>query len=616
MISVILFCIFAGMILWAHYRQALRVSRILDDKKKSDEEALQMRVAVTSARDGILIQDMRARIIWANPSFCDMFGYTLDELIGRNPLAFLIPEDQKQSDEDIEAFRYDFDTGFLDEYEIVQNVRKNGELCWNALSFAHHRTESGQDRIVVTCRDITEQVQQEEELKRSHELIASQAERDELTGVANRVRLRKVLGEIHDKTDAGGTGYGLLHIDLDKFKTINDTHGHAAGDAVLIEATRRIQREIRESDLLCRIGGDEFVIVCPGAEDFETLRPIGERIIENLAQPVIWEDTELQFGGSIGAALSGEGISSSDIIKNADVALYQVKRTGRGDFACYDAELDRTHRARSELSRDLIKAVDRDEFIVHLQPQYSLLANTITGFEALVRWQHPERGELTPNNFIDVATEIGVVKDIDRISAVRGMEALRQIQDAGFDGLEISINAAAPTIIQGDFTEHLKWEADRLKLSPEKIIVEVLETTFFSNTEDAAEATIRKLSKAGFRVELDDFGTGYAGLSHLNRLRVDGVKIDQSMIANLSENISSQTIVNATVGLCRDLGLHVIAEGVETYEQIELLREFGCANVQGYVISRPMPLDGAIEWLANTNLEALGRRQTPQKNYA
>lgn len=615
MIEIILFCVFASLILWVYLRQIEQVKVLSEQKKRIDDEAKQMHTAVTNNRDGIIIQDINAIILWANPSFCDMFGYELNEVIGKNPLSFLIPEEDMQSPEAINAFKYDLNSGFLDEYEIVRNVKKTGELTWNALSFAHHKTEAGNDRIIVTCRDISAQVEQEEKIEKARKLIVDQAEKDELTGVANRVKLRKVLSEIQEAIDNGSKGYGLLHIDLDRFKAINDTHGHAAGDAVLVSVTQRIEKEIRQDDLLCRIGGDEFVVVCPNTEHFDPLTDIGERIVKTLSEPINWDDTELTIGASVGAALSDVSTSHSDLIKNADVALYEVKRSGRGAVACYDEEMDRVHRAKSELTQDLIKAIENEEFTVHLQPQYSLLAKTITGFEALVRWQHPNRGELSPAAFIEAATEIGVVKDIDRIAAVRGLEALKCLHDAGFEGLEIAINTAAPTIIQGDFTDFLKWETDRLQLSSEKIIVEVLETTFFSSTEDSAEKTIKMLSKAGFRVELDDFGTGYAGLSHLNRLRVDGVKIDRSMIASLSDNISSQTIVSATVGLCRDLGLHAIAEGVETYEQIELLREFGCANIQGYAISHPLTLENAITWLNTTDMAALAKPAELQQNY-
>ncbi len=620
MSNIILFCMFSAVIILMYRKQTRLVGRMQIEKQKSDAEALQMRTAVNNARDGIIILDINARIIWANPSWCEMFQYELSEIVGLNPMSFVLAEEDRPPQQEIDEFRYDPENTFFESYEIVHNIRKNGERCWNALSHAHHLTEAGEHRIVVTCRDVTEQIHQEEELKKSLALIAFRADHDPLTSVANRARLGRVFNETRDHALATGKDFGLLHIDLDHFKSVNDTFGHAAGDAVIIKATDRMRALIGPRDMLARIGGDEFVILCPDAQNHKYLRQLAENVIAEVSKPIRWEDRALKVGASIGACLSSETASDyATMMQNSDLALYKAKEQGRGQVACYDHDMDRSNLERTQLASELIAAIEECQLDVYVQPQYSLIAKTITGFEALVRWHHPVRGLLAPKDFLDVASEIGVIEDIDKYVATRAIATLRQLSDAGHRGLQMAVNVSPRSMAQGRYPDFLKWEADRQNIPFEQIAVEILETTFLSETQGTVARTIDALSKAGFQVKLDDFGTGYAGLSHLGRLKVDGVKIDKSMVMDLTDNVTNQIIVQAMVGLSSDLGIHVIAEGVINQQVARILRQFGCVTVQGDGVAPAMPIKDVPKWLRTadmSNILPLGRDESRSSHTA
>lgn len=601
--AIVVICMLAGWILFRQ-RSILRHSIFQLEKERKKADFLSS--IINNSRDGIVIQDMNGLLLWANPSWCEMFGYEVDEVLGKNPLSFVIPAQKRLSDEEISEFRYDLSSGFLDQTELIENETKNGKKIWVALSFSYNISENGEDRVVVICRDVTHHIEREEQLKKKNEVIAFRADHDALTAVANREKLFRFYEEVRLEAKQRGTNFGLLHIDLDHFKSINDTFGHSAGDAVIMKTADRMRAAIGPNDLLARIGGDEFVIVCPNASEFTALQDVAENIIKTVSKPITWEDRILRVGASVGAGLSSKTVSDyTALMQNADVALYEAKKKGRGQVACYDREMDRTYFDKMRLAAELVEALEKGEIDVYLQPQFSLIAKAVTGFEALIRWHHPTRGTLLPSDFLEIATDIGVIQDIDRLAATKAFAALRMLDDAGFNGLQMAVNVSPLSMSHNDYVDFMKWEADKYGLDNDRVAIEILETTFFSETESKTSNAIRTLSKAGFRVELDDFGTGYAGLSHLGRLKVDGVKIDKTMVEGISKNVTNQIIVQAMVGLCSDLGLHVIAEGVTSQVDAQILRQFGCINVQGCGISDPLPLHEVENWLNDTDMRAI-----------
>ena len=581
-------------------------ARPLGLSKKERKKTEFMSSIVEKSRDGIVIKDIRSRIIWANKSWCDLFGYQLSEIIGKTAAELIWHPDHRPENEDIENFKYDLDGDQIRNYERQLACHKDGHSFWIEISRTHHKLANGKDRIVAFIRDISETVEREDQLKAQNEVIAFRAEHDTLTSAANRGKLVTFFEETRARAIATGKPFGLLHLDLDYFKTINDSFGHAAGDEVIVAAAKRMKSVIGDSDLLARIGGDEFVVVCPDATGFEDLQALAGKIIGVISKPILWDDKQLRVGVSVGAAFSsGEPLNFENMMQQSDIALYEAKKQGRGLVACYDNEMNRSQFDRSVLAAELAEGMEKDQLRVYLQPQFSLIAKSVTGFEALIRWHHPKKGVLEPAAFMDVARELGIIGDIDRFAAVKAFAALRRLHQSGHKGMHISLNVSDTSIANGDYPNLLKWEADKNNLQPEQVTVEILETTFLSETDKHPDKIIRTLSKAGFRIELDNFGTGYAGLSHLGRLGVNGVKIDKSMIRELSDDVTNQIIVQAMVGLSTDLGLRVVAEGVANSEDAFTLRQFGCTNVQGRGISEPLEIDDLERWLAETDMDMI-----------
>ncbi len=583
----------------------------LNDFVQIDQRLLEQ--VIQNTRDGILFHDLWGRIEWANNAFLKMCGQELDDIIGRRPQEFMLPPKLRPSAAELETYKFNMEADKLEEYEIVKNVRKNGDEFWCSLSFGILEGDTEEEtKVVVVSRDVSDQMSKELELKENNRRAEFQAGHDALTGLPNRARFTADLEEVHSKFQSSGRKYGVLHIDLDKFKSVNDTLGHAAGDAVLVSAAQTMQDLMREGDSVCRFGGDEFIVICRNVTGFDDMRRVAARLIEGLCQPIDWQRKRIEIGASIGIALVSETVEDPEaLIRNADMALYEVKNNGRNNYACYDENLGRAHMREQRLTAELNLAIERGEFRVVFQPQYSLIARAVTGFEGLLRWDHPTRGELPPSEFMDMAVRNGLMSRLDRISIAESLKAIKKVHDAGFAGLKVSINASATSLTDEEYLDYLKWQVDLLDIDPSEVIIEVLETTFFSDVDARAERMIRNISNAGFRLELDDFGTGFAGLSHLAHLAIDGVKIDRSMIVDLEHSTTSQIIVEATVGLGRDLGLHVIAEGVETAEQAEILKRFGCANIQGYGIAQPMRTEDIIVWLDETNISSLLRKPLP-----
>lgn len=581
------------------------------DLKAICDDRTVLEMIVKHANDGIVVQDVFGRIEWSNPAYSRISGFHADEIRGRRPQEFILPDDEKPSDEEIASFRYNISSGILNSYEIVRNVRKSGEAFWNQLSFAVVGDENDPDlKVIVICRDVTEQIEHEEALKKSKQEVEHLAWHDILTGLANRTQLAAFLDK---HLQQGPDRVGLMHIDLDRFKAINDTLGHAAGDAVLVHAGNVMRSLVRSDDLVSRVGGDEFVVACPNIRDDVVLKTTAERLVAALREPLQWRNRSIPIGASIGISISRPSDCDAEkLLHEADIALYQVKADGRGSFMTFDAELGKIYRHRQQLHAALVTAIKDDQLFVVFQPQQDLTSGEILGFEALVRWRHPDFGTLPPDAFFDVAEEGGLMPDIDRVAARRALDGLKAMRLAGWSELRMSLNVSSSLLVEDDFVETLMREVATRGLEPEKVSVEILETTLFSSADEATPQSIQHLADAGFIIELDDFGTGYAGLSHLARLPIQGVKIDWSMIQRLPDDITSQAIVRAIIDLCHELGFQTVAEGVERPEQQAFLAQSGCCAVQGYSIARPMSLVDALDWLAKS--EQLSSSSKPHSN--
>lgn len=550
-------------------------------------------------KDGVIIQDMDGHILWSNAAYCRISGYRFEEIVGRKPQEFIIPFHLRPSAEEIANFRFDSSLPLYKGFEIIQNQRKNGELFWAQLSFGFYSVPEG-ERVIITTRDITEQVEAQEDLARAKADLERAVNFDALTGLANRRMLMDYLSDCLARAGEEQSRVGLLHVDLDRFKEINDTHGHAAGDAILQHAATTMTSSLEQQGLAARIGGDEFVLVVPGIESFADIEDVAQAMLLNTVKPVEWEGRQLSYGYSIGAALSEDDLGAGqDLIQKADFALYEAKANGRGRWALYNASLKRKHNAQKGMAADLIRSVKDDQLEFYFQPIMRLTDRRIAGVETLVRWRHPRKGLLMPTEFLGLAEEIGFLEELDLAGMRAAVHASRHITDLGYDDVYVSFNASTHVLADETLVEEMLWATGELDVDPARIAVEVLETVFLEDdmAESQVALQIRKLSEAGFITLLDDFGVGFAGLSHLGHLEVTGLKIDRSLVKDITSKQSDLVIVKAILQLARDLGLRVVAEGAEDERAADLLARFGCEFVQGYFLARPMPLEELSDWM-------------------
>ena len=570
---------------------------------------------IAHARDGMLLQDLSGRILAVNPAYEEMFGYAEGELIGRHPLEFAVPENQRPDAEALAAFRYDPSAPQFSDYEIIENQRADGTTFWNQLSFGLISAEETgtEPMVVVSCRDITMQVSTEHALRDAKSQIEYGATHDDLTGLANRKRLLEYLGSDIVSALMQRGSVGLLQVDLHNFRSINDTLGHAAGDAVLRHIAGHLRAIAKGGNLACRTGGDEFVLVLLNVPAPEALMIAAKTLAGRISEPLIWEDHPIHMSVTIGASISAPEIDGDTLMQQAELALYRAKAAGAEPVLLYSEELGRTLASRQQQIVDLRTALDEKQFVVYLQPQLDLRRGEVIGFEALIRWKHPERGILAPGAFLAAAEQANILADIDYVSMNHSLDALAMLRRAGFTDMKMSINVSGSILGDINYPSLLDWAIQSRDIPVESVCVEILETTILENGDMDISNAVEKLSAMGIEVALDDFGTGYAGLAHMAKLKVDTIKLDRSMIMRLDRDPRNKTIIRAITELCADLGVNVVAEGVETQEQLDLLMQIDCPVIQGYGLARPMPLADVEGWLRDF-IASGNRLQMPQRS--
>lgn len=563
------------------------------------------RLASESAPDGIVVQDMTGRILWSNPAFCKMHLRSADEVRGKHPLEFALPSDQTPDADVIASFAYVDRDARLSSFEVIENQRSNGELFWNQTSVSFSKSRQGEDIAVQVCRDVTKQIEQTDKLEVLSQKLEHEAKHDELTGASNRGAFREYFDELVGAPDQAPVG--ILHIDLDNFKTINDTHGHAAGDAVLVHVTNALKDSVRPTDMVSRIGGDEFVITCPRTPDLEFLGDFTTQLMKKLSVPIKWRGSLISCEASIGAAISGENPVAEELLAQADFALYEAKRGGRNQAATYDTSMKNRHETRLQHSNEFADALNTDALDCYFQPKLAMDSGDIVGVEALVRWHHPKDGLISPDELLPIAKGLGLMADLDLRSMSFALRERQKLVEAGLKDVGVAFNASPELLEHPDFLERLICEVDRANLERSHIAIEVLETTDLGNraASSCQATTIRQLHDAGFQIHLDGFGVGFAGLSHLASLNVTGVKLDRSLIKTLLADLTSQKIVRKIIELSNDLSLSVVAEGVEDPDTARMLQDMGCNIIQGYWIATPMPARALHSWL-----EVRRRQQT------
>lgn len=604
-VALVLLLLMTVAVLWAKIRVSEAAKQTLHEVEQAlDDVSAQetiLRAVAQNANDGLVYQDMNARILWANPAYCRIMGWTLEEMLGRRPQEFCFPPEMMPSPEVLA--KYTFDTESYEFKNLVRrpNIRKNGERFWHEFNLSVVEAHDGEKRVVLVSRDVTTQVHREEELKEAQSYLYHAAHHDALTALKNRTAFLSDTDAVLQSTIGADRELGLIFIDLDHFKAINDTNGHAAGDQLLIHVADAMRQTARDQDFLCRMGGDEFVMACPGVSDFDELQHIADELLERIRTPITWIDATLVCGASIGIALSnGAAMTAEDLIRSADFALYEAKAPGAPRIARYDAVLHERQAEENALMEEFIETLDSDGISFVYQPIMDARTGKIRSFETLARW-HRNNGEVVaPDDFLNYAARLNRMADID-FAAIRATTSLvAELQSNGFN-IRGAFNTSSEALAHPEFMQRLDLEAREAGLDTRSLVAEVLETTFFGSdtTDSVAAARIAELRKQGFAVYLDDFGVGYAGLSHLGQLDVSGVKLDRSLIANVTHDRSARIITSSILRLCDELGVGTLAEGIETAEQADFLMDHGCYRLQGFGIARPMPRDAVIKMIAD-----------------
>lgn len=535
---------------------------------------------------------------WAlvNGSLCQMLGYAEEDLLKTRLQAISHPEDVEWLQEQITNLI----RGSIKSIQLEQRfLRKDAEIVWVVLSASKISSTDGKSgNLILQMQDITDRKQVEERLMR-------EALHDALTGLPNRAlymdHLRKAVAR-WKRRDRGA--FAVLFIDLDGFKAINDNLGHLAGDQLLVEFTQRLMSNVRPGDTFARMGGDEFSILLDDLNDLNDAITTIKRLQYTLEEPFRLSGRELRVTASIGVALSApETVDPEEILRHADAAMYRAKKMGKGRYEVFDQATSKRLERQSQIETDLSRAVERAELFLEYQPIVVLETGRIAGFEALLRWQHPTLGMISPPDFISVAEATGAIVPIGEWVLEEGCRQTREWQRSCPQNppLYVSINLSVKQFTQPHLVEQVAVALHNAGLDPASLRLEITETMLMN--ADSAIRMLGQLNALGVVISIDDFGTGYSSLSYLHRLPIGNLKVDRSFVNSMSQNKESYEIVRTIITLAQSLGLTIVAEGIETNEQLEMLRKLNCGYGQGHFFSKALRVEWAASMLfANANI--------------
>jgi diguanylate cyclase (GGDEF)-like protein/PAS domain S-box-containing protein len=560
-------------------------------QEKKAAEALRaseerFRSLIENAMDTITILDRDGTVLYESPSIERVLGYLPQDLVGKNVFAFVHPDDQGPLVKEFQ--RITGDPGRRTQAEL-RFLHADGS--WRILECIGQNllADPAIRGVVVNARDVTLRKEAEGQLRHD-------AFHDKLTGLPNRAlfldRLKQLL---RSSRRPDHPGFAVLSLDLDRFKVVNDSLGHTIGDDLLTRIARRLEASLRPGDTVARLGGDEFTILVDGGEDLAHVTRVVERIQSELEAPFRLRDRDVYVNVSIGIAVSTTGYDSAEeMLRDADTALNRAKGAGPARHALFDKEMHAEAVRTLDLEVALRRALERDEFDLEYQPIVGLESRQVEGFEALIRWIHPERGRLLPGEFLKLAEETGLIVSMGRLVFERSLAQFRTWSEAAPAGRELglSLNLSAKELTQPDLVKQLDDLIVRTGVAPARITLELTESSLMEQA-DLTLATLQELKELGVRLAVDDFGTGYSSLSYLHNFPIDVVKIDQSFVRRIGESEGSPGLVRAITALGLDLGLRVVAEGVETDHQRDVLRDLGCHAGQGTLFLEPASPDRA-----------------------
>lgn len=559
---------------------------ITERRSSAEREQLAQKVFIHSPA-GVIFTDNAHRVLSVNPATGQITGYEPCELIGHTVFGLInpTPPETPESLQEYIAQRGSWNG----ELEITSKTGENIPVSVRATR-VDDRHASAPSNYIWILADITERRQAEAQMRHI-------AQHDALTGLPNRLALLMRLGQLLPDARRHQWSMAVMFIDLDHFKIINDTLGHQVGDEMLREVACRLSAAVRETDYVARLGGDEFIVILPAIAMPADAAIIANKIIATLSLPIQAEGHELHTSPSIGISIfPDDGTDGDSILKNADTAMYHAKAAGRNNFQFFAAEMNRITSERLDIERKLRHAIARNELTLHFQPQFTAGSSEPTGVEALLRWLHPSDGMISPDRFIPVAEETGIIVEIGEWVLLNACHQMMHWIRAGLPPLRMAVNVSARQLRRRDFCETVAGVLAESGLPPELLELEITESAVMENPQEAI-VILQSLGRMGVTLAIDDFGTGYSSLAYLKLFPIDRLKIDRSFVADIEYDLNDRAIAFGTIALAHSLGLQVIAEGVETDDQHDLLRSNDCDEVQGYLFSKPLNSAAAFAFL-------------------
>ena len=552
-------------------------------ERKRVEEKLRLAATVfDSTLEGILITDAKTKVISVNQALCSITGYCAEEFIGNTPNII-------KSERHNHAF-------FRQLWDILNktgqwrgeiwNRRKNGEVfpTWVNISAVPHGTTDNTSHYVAVFTEITE-------LKLSEERLNYLAHHDPLTGLPNRLLFHDRLEQAVLLAQRSRRMIAVMFLDLDRFKAINDTLGHLIGDELLVAVAERLKHCARETDTIARLGGDEFAVIITQIVQEEDIEQIAQKIIQTLSSVYSVGGYEVFVTASIGINLyPGIDNDREKLLENADVAMYHAKQFGRNNYKFYSTDMNAVALERLMLETNLRRALERDEFRLYYQPQIDMQSGSVNGVEALIRWQHPDLGLISPLEFIPLLEETGLILPVGEWVIRTACKQIRDWLDAGFPQLTMAVNLSARQFRQPNLVEMIEQQLHEFYIPPALLELELTETVMMDNIEETT-AILQKLKRLGLKIAVDDFGTGVSSLGYLKHFPVDTLKISHDFVLNLPTDSADASIASAVISLARNMQLSSVAEGVENQGQMDFLRSQDCERIQGFLFSRPIPPD-------------------------
>jgi len=555
---------------------------------------------LTHIHDSVVSTDLNGKITsWNNGSYV-LFGYKEEEMLGKSILNIYHRDNEKKLNDIFEVLN---ENSKLDIIAFMQTKDSQKIVCDISLSLLTDN-DGNPDGYAGYIQDITKQKEIQDLLDEQTQKLKHQAHHDPLTNLPNRTLFQDRLSQSIITAKRNNEMFALFFIDLDQFKKINDSLGHHIGDEVLVEAAKRLQSTLREEDTLSRLGGDEFTIIIKDVKHIQDASVVAQKIINVMKEPMNIDNHLLYISSSIGISIyPDDATTSNNLIKYSDAAMYKAKDEGRDNYQYYSKEMTSYAFEKVVMETSLRVAIKEEQFVVYFQPQIDTQTETIVGMEALVRWIHPSLGLVPPGNFIPLAEDSGLIIDIDKIVMKKAMIQFEQWYKDGLNPGLLSLNLAMKQLAEDNFISYLFDTMKTLNFHSEWLELEVTEGQVMHKPEASIEK-LHKINKMGINLAIDDFGTGYSSLSYLKKFPLHKLKIDQSFVRDIPDDEDDVAITKAIIALGKSLNLKLIAEGVETEDQKEFLKENGCDLIQGYYYSRPIPSDEMTIMLKEFNIKS------------